>query len=87
MHATSQGIMLAVASGALASGVGYSIWYVALRGLSATRAATVQLAVPVLAAIGGVLFMGEIISTRLVVSSLLILGGVGVAVAARRPAA
>lgn len=81
---TSRGVMLAVASGTLASGLGYVIWYAALRGLSATRAATVQLAVPVIAAIGGVLFLSERVSTRLVVAAVMILGGIGLATVARR---
>ena len=80
---STPGALLAVASGALASGVGYVIWYAALRGLTATRAATVQLCVPVLAALGGVIFLSEAITARLVVAAVLILGGVGAAVAAR----
>jgi drug/metabolite transporter (DMT)-like permease len=75
-HASLRGVVLATASGAIASGVGYSIWYTALRGLTATRAAVVQLSVPVITAIGGVLLLGESLSGRLVVSALAILGGV-----------
>ena len=59
------------------------IWYAALRGLSATRAATVQLAVPALAALAGVLFLSEPLTPRLVQAAVLILGGVGLAVLAR----
>jgi drug/metabolite transporter (DMT)-like permease len=77
------GVVLASASGALASGVGYVIWYAALRYITATRAAIVQLSVPAIAAVGGVLFLSESISLRLVLASALILGGVGLAVAAR----
>ncbi len=85
-HISPAGGTLAVASGALASGVGYSIWYAALRGLTATMAATVQLSVPIIAAVGGVLFMAEGITERLVLSSVLILGGVGMAsLSGRRP--
>lgn len=73
---TSEGILLAVLSGAIASGLGYFIWYVALRGLSVTQAAVVQLFVPVIAAIGGVMFTSEQITLRLVESSILVLGGV-----------
>ena len=80
MHFSTRGVALAAASGALASGAGYAVWYVALRGLSATRAATVQLSVPVLAGLGGVLLLGETITARLVMAAVLILGGVGVAV-------
>ena len=83
-HVTWEGALLAVASGALASGIGYVLWYAALRGLTATRAATVQLSVPVIAAVGGVLFIGETITPRIVIASALILGGVGAAVTARR---
>jgi drug/metabolite transporter (DMT)-like permease len=82
-HAHPHGVMLAVASGALASGVGYAIWYAALRGLTATRAATVQLSVPVIAAIGGVLLLNEGVTVRLLVSAAMILGGIGIALAAR----
>lgn len=70
------GIMYAVASGGLASGVGYAIWYTALRGLKATSAATVQLSVPVIAAVGGALFLGEAITLRLLIASVAILGGI-----------
>ena len=76
--------MLAVLSGAAASGVGYVIWYAALRGLTATRAATVQLAVPVIAALGGVLFLSETISTRLMMATVMILGGIGLATKPRK---
>lgn len=82
-HLTVEGALLAVVSGALASGLGYVVWYAALRGLTATRAAVVQLAVPVLAAAGGVWLLNEAVTLRLLVASLLILGGVGVALAAR----
>jgi drug/metabolite transporter (DMT)-like permease len=83
-HFTTRGATLAVASGALASGLGYVIWYAALRGLSATAAATVQLSVPVLAALGGVVFMGETVTGRLLVASVLILGGVLLALTRRQ---
>jgi drug/metabolite transporter (DMT)-like permease len=73
------GAMLAVLSGAVASGLGYAVWYAALSGLTATRAATVQLAVPALTAAGGVVFLAERITTRLVVAAILILGGVALA--------
>lgn len=73
---TRDGVLLAVASGAIASGVGYAIWYTALRGLTATQAGIVQLLVPVLAAYGGVVFLEESISLRLVICGLLIFTGV-----------
>jgi drug/metabolite transporter (DMT)-like permease len=59
------------------SGLGYVVWYAALRDLTATRAASVQLIVPVIAALGGVIFLSEPINLRLVVSSIMIIGGVG----------
>lgn len=74
------GASLALASGALASGLGYVVWYAALPGLSATRAAIVQLSVPPLAAAGGVGLLGESFSPRLLGASLLILGGIALAV-------
>ncbi len=83
LHGTARGVALALASGALASGVGYSLWYLALPGLSATRAALVQLTVPVLAAAGGILVLDERATPRLLLSALLILGGVGVALLGR----
>jgi drug/metabolite transporter (DMT)-like permease len=75
-HLTTKGVALAVLSGGVASGIGYTVWYIALGGLSVTQAAVVQLAVPVIAAIGGVLFISEKTSLRLTVSALLILGGI-----------
>ncbi len=86
LRVDASGAMLAVTSGALASGVGYAIWYAALPGLTATIAATVQLSVPVLAAMGGVILMAEAITPRLVTASLLILGGVALALLKRRSA-
>lgn len=75
-----QGGLLAIASGAITSGIGYAIWYSALPSLRATQAATVQLSVPVLAAIGGILLVGELLTLRLVVASLLILLGVSLVI-------
>jgi drug/metabolite transporter (DMT)-like permease len=83
MHVEATGAMLAVVSGALASGVGYALWYAALRGLTAALAATVQLSVPVLAALGGVILMAEVVTPRLAIASVLILGGVGLALRKR----
>lgn len=83
-HAGVDGVALAAVSGALSSGIGYVIWYAALRGLSAARAATVQLSVPVIAALGGIVFLSEQLTTRLVTAAVMILGGVGVTLAARR---
>ncbi|WP_448217274.1 DMT family transporter [Endozoicomonas sp. 2B-B] len=73
---STEGVILAVVSGGVTSGIGYMIWYIALAGLSGTQSAVVQLLVPVIAAIGGVLFTNETLSMRLVLSSLMILGGI-----------
>lgn len=81
---TPAGVLLAVASGALASGLGYAAWYAALRGLSATRAALVQLSVPPLAALGAVAFLGEALSLRLLLAAAAVLGGIALAVAGGR---
>jgi drug/metabolite transporter (DMT)-like permease len=81
-HIEMTGALLAVVSGALASGLGYVAWYAALRAISTTRAALVQLPVPVLSAVGGLLLLGEPLSFRLVLSSVVVLGGVGMALAA-----
>jgi len=78
LHASPRGVLLAITSGAVTSGVGYVIWYAALRGLTATRAATVQLAVPILAALAGALLLGEAITVRLAASAAFILGGIAV---------
>ena len=83
--ATAAGVSLALASGVLASGFGYVLWYAALRDLTAVRAATAQLIVPVLGAAGGIVLLGESLSPRLALATMLILGGVGVAVAGHRP--
>jgi len=74
------GVCYAIASGALTSGVGYAIWYTALRGLKATTAAVVQLSVPVFAAIGGIVFLGESVSLRLLIASAAILGGIALVI-------
>lgn len=78
------GVWYAVASGALASGVGYAIWYTALPALKATHAATVQLSVPVIAALGGIVFLGEPITLRYVLASVAILGGIALVIAEKQ---
>jgi drug/metabolite transporter (DMT)-like permease len=83
LYLTQSGILLAILSGALASGVGYVIWYKALAGLTATRAAIVQLSVPILAGWGGVVLLAEDVSLRLVLAGVLILGGIALAIAGR----
>ena len=74
------GFLYAVSSGALASGIGYAIWYTALPALKATSAATVQLSVPVIAAVGGIVFLGEPLTLRLVLASTAILGGIALVI-------
>jgi len=81
----ARGALLAVLSGAVASGLGYAIWYTVLPALRATQAATVQLSVPVIAAIGGVLLLGEHLSLRLALCSVAILGGIALVLHARAP--
>lgn len=75
-HITSLGVVLAILSGAIASGIGYFVWYIALTGVSVSQAAVVQLFVPIIAAIGGIIFTNELITQRLVESSTLVLGGI-----------
>ena len=86
MHLDSLGITYAVISGAITSGLGYVIWYAALAGLKAASAATVQLSVPVLAATGGILLLGEPITLRYVIASVAVLGGIFLVVIEKRQA-
>jgi drug/metabolite transporter (DMT)-like permease len=80
---TVRGITLASISGAITSGIAYSVWYAALAGLSATQAAAAQLLVPILAAASGVVFLGEEATARLAAAATTIVGGVGLAIASR----
>ncbi len=73
------GVLLACLSGAVTSGLGYVVWYTALKGLTATRAGIAQLSVPAIAALGGVLFVAEPVTLRFALASVIILGGVGLA--------
>ncbi len=82
-HISTRGMVLAIASGAIASGIGYSIWYRVLADLSNTQAAAIQLLVPVIAAIGGVIIVAEPLSWRLVIAALMILGGIALTVLGR----
>ena len=79
-----EGVWLAVLSGVITSGVGYAIWYAALKNLSVPRAAVVQLSVPVIAAFGGVVFSNESITIDLMVSSVLVLGGILIVIGSRQ---
>lgn len=83
VHVSANGILLAILSGAVTSGLGYVIWYAALKGLTSIQAAMVQLAVPVLAAISGVVILSETLSMRLIISAIMILGGIALAVLSR----
>ena len=81
----SVGVLYALASGGIASGLGYALWYAALPMLATTSAATIQLSVPVVAALGGVVFLGETITLRLLLSSVAILGGIALVVLSKKP--
>lgn len=81
------GIGYAVASGALTSGLGYAIWYSALPALKSTHAATVQLSVPLIAAVGAVIFLDETMTLRLLAASVAIVGGIALVILSRRIAA
>jgi drug/metabolite transporter (DMT)-like permease len=80
------GLIYAALSGAVASGLGYTIWYAAIPGLTPTQGASVQLSVPVITALGGALVLGEGITVRLTASSLAILSGIGLVIASKRNA-
>ena len=80
---SARGIVLALVSGAVTSGLGYAIWYRALPSLTVTQAAVAQLSVPVIAALGAVAVLGEAVSSRLVVAGVLVLSGVGLVLSAR----
>jgi drug/metabolite transporter (DMT)-like permease len=81
------GMGYAVASGAFASGMGYAVWYMALPLLQATTAATVQLSVPVIAAVGGILLLSEPLTLRLLFAGVAILGGIAIVIRAGQPKA
>ena len=83
---STKGLLLALLSGIVTSGLGYTIWYMAIRGLNSIQASIVQLLVPVLAAIGGILFIGEAISLRLIGASSMILGGILLLILKRKKA-
>ncbi|PKO84342.1 MAG: EamA family transporter [Betaproteobacteria bacterium HGW-Betaproteobacteria-11] len=80
----ASGFLLAVASGALTSGLGYALWYAVLPALAASTAATVQLSVPVIATVGAVFWLNEAVSARLVLASLAVLGGIALVIRGRR---
>ena len=85
-HITGEGAALAIASGAITSGAGYVIWYRALKGLANLSASVVQLAVPAIATLGGVVFIAEEVTVRFIVATILILGGIYLAIRSKKPA-
>lgn len=80
------GVGYALVSGALASGLGYALWYSVLPAMKTTHAATVQLSVPVLATLGGLLFLGEALNIRMVMASITILGGIALVILEKKTA-
>jgi drug/metabolite transporter (DMT)-like permease len=86
LHLSTRGLLLAVLSGAIASGIGYTVWYAALKHHTSTRAAILQLPVPLLTAVFGILFLAEAASVRLGIAAVLILGGIGLTLL-KRPTA
>lgn len=85
LQLSTRGVVLALVSGAVTSGIGYAIWYAALKHHTATRAAVLQLAVPVIAAVLGILMLGEIATMRLGIAAAFILGGIGLTISGRLP--
>lgn len=83
LHPAPSGILIGILCGAVTSGLGYVFWYAAVKGLTTTRAAIVQLPVPILAGAGGVLFLGEAISRRLMLAAIAVLGGIALALIGR----
>ena len=84
LHLSNRGITLAVISGAIASGIGYTVWYAALKHHTATRAAVLQLAVPVITACIGIVFLAEAANSRLFIAAALILGGIALTIFGRK---
>lgn len=84
IHFSTEGVVYALISGAVTSGMGYAIWYTALRGLTTTQAALLQLLVPILAALGGVIFLSENMTMRLVSAGAMIIAGVLLALMGKR---
>ena len=84
LHWTAEGLVLAVASGAVATGLGYIVWYLALRHLKVMQATIVQLSMPAVVALAGVVFLAEPLTVRLLVASAAMLGGIAIALI-RRP--
>ena len=85
LHLSNYGIMLAVLSGAVASGIGYTAWYAVLKHHTPTRAGVLQLAVPILTAVIGIILLAEAATSRLAIAAGLILGGIGLTIFGRKP--
>ena len=83
-HLSSEGVLYACLSGALTSGVGYAVWYAAIKGLTNMQAALLQLCVPIIAAFGGVILLSEQITSRLIYAGLFIISGVVIALLGKR---
>lgn len=83
-HVTLPGVALAALSGILMSGLGYALWYAILPRLAASTAAIAQLSVPILAAIGGIVLLGEALTARFIIAAIIVLGGIGLSVVAPR---
>jgi drug/metabolite transporter (DMT)-like permease len=83
----AMGVVYAAVSGAITSGVGYAIWYTALPGLQATQAGIVQLSVPLIAALGGIVLLGEPVSVRIGIAAVAILGGIALVIVGKKRAA
>ena len=81
-----KGVVLAIVSGGVTSGLGYALWYRVLRYLPATRAGIAQLSIPALAAVGGLIFLNEAVTVRLLITSAMVLGGVAIATLHQRRA-
>ncbi|NBB50674.1 EamA family transporter [Rhizobium sp. CRIBSB] len=81
---STTGALLALASGVIASGLGYAIWYTALRGLTTFQAALIQLSVPVIAAFGAILFLSEQLTLHFVVAGACVIGGIALAILAKQ---
>lgn len=84
IHLSTRGIVFAILSGAVTSGAGYAVWYAALKHHTATRAAVLQLSVPVITAFAGVLLLSEVMTQHLLIAAAFILGGIGLAIFGRR---
>lgn len=81
---SNRGIVLAAVSGAVTSGIGYAVWYAALKYHTATRAAVLQLSVPIIAAVLGIFLLAETANTRLLIAAALILGGIGLTILGKK---